>query len=122
MADIQNSINETNSEQTPKLEVRRIFGYRKVYVYVANLTSGSLYLPYLGYWGYRLPGLSDKTVPIKKFIRTHKTYRVRKAHYEQLLDDMDKGRIAVGFTPEEVAEAIQTALNPEDNSNDDNNT
>ena len=110
MADIQNSINEKNTGQTPKLVVPKIFGYRKVYVYVANLTDSSLFLPYLGYWGYRLPALSDKTVPIRKFIRTHKTYRVRKAQLEQMLSDMDEGRVAVGLTYDEVASAIQEKL------------
>lgn len=112
MANIQNSINEKNAGQTPELVVPKIFGYRKVYVYVANLTNRSLFLPYLGYWGYRLPALSNKTVPIKKFIRTHKTYRVRKAQWEQMLKDMNEGRIAVGLTYGEVASAIQEKLTP----------
>ena len=116
MADIQGSINDKNSGQTPSLVVPKIFGYRKVYVYVANLTNNSLYLPYLGHWGYRLPALSDKTVPVRKFIRTHKTYRVRKAHYEQLLKDMSDGRIAVGFSLSDVQTAVTTALTPADSN------
>ncbi len=120
MADIQNSIDETKFQPTFQLEtVRRIFGYRKVYVYVANLTDSSLFLPYLGYWGYRLPALSDKTTPIRKFIRTHKTYKVRKAHYQQLLNDTKTRdaqnnpvvpRIAWGLTRKEVEDAIAEAL------------
>ena len=99
-------------EDLPRLvKIPKIFGYKRVYVYVANLTNESHYFPYLGHWGFRLPALSSKTAPIRKFIRTHKTYRIRKNHYYALLMDIAEGRIAAGVTKAEVEEQIQDALN-----------
>ena len=106
------------------VKVPKIFGYKTVYVYVANLANESLFFPYLGRWGYRLPALSKETTPIRKFIRTHKTYKVRKNYYYTLLTDIAEGRISVSPDPAEVAADIQAALNPpvQDEDDTDSNT